>query len=121
MAQPTYSARLQPVPGTHWSVKDTLRAVEIWSQIVRRIRCHLRRNMDYLDALDHIRIIRKNLHKILLLVPNETWNNYIFHPESGKLTLVDWIALSNDHIDVHVEQIRRNLFAWRELHEKVLA
>ena len=78
-------------------------------------------NMNYQDALAHIRIIRKNLYRILKLVPDATWNNYIFHPETGKLTLIDWLVLTNDHVDVHVEQIRQTHMVWRELHEKVLA
>jgi len=78
-------------------------------------------DMDYEDSLDHIKIIRKNLFKVLRLVPKETWANYIFHPDTGKLTLAEWLALTNDHVDVHLEQIRRTLSVWREVHEKILA
>jgi len=74
--------------------------------------------MDYTDALDMIRIIRKSLHKVLTLIPEETWHNYIFHPESGKITLLDWIQLYNDHIDIHIQQMHRNFYDWKKANER---
>ena len=43
--------------------------------------------MDYKDALELIRIVRKSLYKVLTLISEETWHNYIYHPETGKITL----------------------------------
>lgn len=75
-------------------------------------------HMDYKDALEMIRILRKSLHKVLTLIPDDTWHNYIFHPETGKITLLDWIQLYIDHIDIHIQQIHRNFYEWRKIHEK---
>ena len=77
--------------------------------------------MDYKDALELIRILRKSLVELLKLIPEETWHNYIFHPETGKITLLDWIQLYIDHIDIHVQQMHRNLYDWRKESERLFA
>ena len=77
--------------------------------------------MEYRDALELIRIVRKNLHRVLSLIPDVTWYNYIYHPESGKITLLDWIHLYTDHIDIHIQQIHRNLYEWEKKTEKAIA
>jgi len=77
--------------------------------------------MDYKDALEMIRIIRKSLHHVLELITIDTWHNFIFHPETGKITLLDWIQLYIDHIDIHVQQMHRNFYDWRKANEKQIA
>lgn len=77
--------------------------------------------MDYKDALEMIRIIRKSLYKVLTLIPEESWHNYIYHPETGKITLLDWIQLYTGHIDVHVQQMHRNYYDWKKQSEKELS
>lgn len=77
--------------------------------------------MDYQDALELIRIIRKSLHRVLSLIPEDSWHNYIFHPETGKITLLDWIQLYIDHIDIHIQQMHRNYYDWRKQNEKEIA
>ena len=77
--------------------------------------------MDYKDALEMIRIIRNSLYKVLLLIPEDTWHNYIYHPETGKITLLDWIQLYNGHIDIHIQQMHRNYYDWRKQSEKEIA
>lgn len=74
--------------------------------------------MNYLDALDLIRLLRKNLYNVLKLVSPDTWQNYVYHPESGKITLMDWIQQNITHIDVHVQQINGNCEDWKKLNRK---
>lgn len=74
--------------------------------------------MDYKEALEMIRIARKNNYKMLTLIPEEIWHNYIYHPESGKLSLYDCIRLYNDHINIHLQQIQQNYCDWKKVHEK---
>ena len=76
--------------------------------------------MDYKDALEMIRILRKNLYRLLKLIPEKTWQNYIFHPESGKITLSDWIQLYIDHIDIHIQQMHRNYYDWQKANKEEL-
>ena len=73
--------------------------------------------MDYKDALKLIRLLRKNLFAVLELIEPEIWNNYIYHPESGKITLSEMIQLYVGHIDIHVHQINRNNYAWKKANE----
>ena len=63
-------------------------------------------------------IMRKSLHKVLKLITPDTWHNYIFHPETGKITLMDWIQLYIDHIDIHIQQMHRNFYDWKKFIEK---
>jgi len=70
--------------------------------------------MYYKDALELIQILRKNLYEVLKLIPTETWQNYIFHPESGKIVLLDWIMLYIDHFNIHIKQISQNYLDWQK-------
>lgn len=92
----------------------------VYSQQIWADRLHYDQ-MDYKDALEMIRIIRKNLYKLLTIVPEEVWHNYIYHPESGKITLLDWIQLYNDHIDIHIQQMNRNYYEWKKTNEKEIS
>lgn len=74
--------------------------------------------MNHKDALELIRILRKNLYALLKRLPAEKWNYYIFHPETGKITLKDWIQLYIDHIDIHIQQIHRNYYDWMKANEQ---
>jgi len=77
--------------------------------------------MEYKDALEMIRIIRKSLYKVLTLIPKDVWHNYIYHPETGKISLLDWIQLYNDHIDIHIQQMHRNFYDWKKANEEEIA
>ena len=74
--------------------------------------------MDYVDALEMIRILRKNLVAVLKRIQEKDWHNYIYHPEGGKITLLDWIQLYIDHIDIHIQQIHRIFYDWKKAREK---
>ena len=73
--------------------------------------------MYYKDAMELIQILRKNLCELLKLIPSKTWQNYIFHPETGKVNLMDWILRCNDHIEIHLQQIRQNYLDWKKLNQ----
>ncbi len=77
--------------------------------------------MNYLDALEMIRILRKNLYEVLKRIKPEAWHQYIYHPETGKITLIDWIQLNVDHIDVHLHQIKRIHNEWKKTKEELLS
>lgn len=74
--------------------------------------------MNYTDALDLIRILRKNLEAVLRRIDETSWHNYIYHPEGGKITLLDWIQLYIDHIDIHIQQIHRIFYDWKKSGEE---
>ncbi len=62
------------------------------------------------DALALFRLLRKNMVPVLERLSADAWHNYIVHPESGKITLQDWIQLYIDHVDNHIHQMNRNLY-----------
>lgn len=74
--------------------------------------------VNYKDALQLIQILRKNIVSVLCKIEPGIWHNYIYHPETGKITLLDWIQLSNDHIDIHIEQIQSIFYEWKKQNEK---
>jgi len=85
---------------------------EIWSQ-------HLFYDkMNYKDALEQIHILRKNLYEVLRLIPPNTWDYYIYHPDSGKITLTEWIMFYIDHIDIHIRQIQQNSKSWSNMNKR---
>lgn len=67
------------------------------------------------DALELFRLLRKMTYNVIKSIPEETWDNYIIHSENGKMTLDDWLEVYEDHVTVHIIQMRRNLAAWKKL------
>lgn len=74
--------------------------------------------MNYYDSMQLIQILRKNMVSVLKKIEPDVWQNYIYHPETGKITLLDWIQYSNDHIDVHLEQIQHIFHEWKQQDKK---
>jgi hypothetical protein len=73
--------------------------------------------VNYEDALELIQVLRKNLFGVLTRIDPDVWHNYIYHAESGKITLLSWIQFYVDHIDIHIEQISRIYSAWQKTKE----
>ena len=63
--------------------------------------------------LELFRILRIINYSLLLNLPDETWNNFINHPESGKMTLMDYLKTYVDHVDIHTKQMKRNYEDWK--------
>ena len=66
--------------------------------------------------LELFRLIRIVNYSLLINLPDETWNNYVTHPESGKITLKDYLKIYVDHVDIHTKQMTRNFDAWKNNH-----
>jgi len=64
--------------------------------------------------LELFRIIRIVNYSLLLNLPDETWSNHIMHPESGRITLKDYLKIYADHVDIHTKQMRRNFDEWKK-------
>lgn len=73
--------------------------------------------MDYMDALDMICILRKNLYSVLRRINKKAWKNHIYHPDSGKVTLRELIQLNVTHIDIHRRQVQNILDEWKTRNE----
>jgi hypothetical protein len=64
------------------------------------------------DDLELFKFLRKNTYKLFINIPDSIWNNYIIHPERGKITLIDYLREVVEHIGVHVNQMLRNYDDW---------
>ena len=67
------------------------------------------------DSLALIKLLRNNLSRVLETISSEAWNNSVFHPEIGKLTLCDWIERNCEHIEIHIRQISKLYDHWRSI------
>ena len=67
------------------------------------------------DSLELFRQLRMMTYNVIKNLPEETWLNFIIHPENGKMTLDDWLRVYADHIPVHINQIKRNLDGWKRI------
>jgi len=73
------------------------------------------RSRDITHALELFRLMRLTTLDLLATVEESVWaNNYIMHPENGKMTLERWLELYAIHADKHAAQIRRNVEAWEK-------
>lgn len=70
-------------------------------------------NQDIATALALIKILRLNNLKMLASLKEEVWDNYVIHPEKGKITLLNLLSLYTEHIHVHIKQIERNFEAYK--------
>jgi hypothetical protein len=57
--------------------------------------------------------VRAHTAALLHRLPEEAWSREGRHTESGRYTACDWLRLYARHLEGHVEQIERNLAAWR--------
>ena len=67
------------------------------------------------DSLELFRQLRVMTYDVIKNLPEETWQNFIIHPDNGKMTLDDWLKVYADHIPVHINQIKRNFNEWKKL------
>ena len=66
------------------------------------------------DALELFRNLRKMTYNVIKDLPESTWSNFIIHPENGKMTLDDWLTVYENHVTVHINQMKRNFSVWQK-------
>lgn len=70
---------------------------------------------DITHALELFKLMRLTTLDLLRTVEESVWtNNYVMHPERGRLTLLQWLEVYAHHGDSHAGQIRRNIEAWEK-------
>lgn len=72
----------------------------------------LYKEMDIDIALDLFALLRIATFELLKKIPDEKWINYMIHSVRGKVTLEEWLEIYSDHVDVHINQMIRNLNEW---------
>jgi hypothetical protein len=64
--------------------------------------------------LELFRLLRVVNYSLLEGLPSELWDNFINHPETGKISLSDWLKIYTDHVPAHINQMKKNLELWKE-------
>lgn len=75
-------------------------------------------NRDAVTSLALFKLLRLNNYQVLSSLNDETWNNYVIHPDHGKITLLDILRIYTDHLHTHVKQIQRNFNLFNSLSEQ---
>jgi hypothetical protein len=64
--------------------------------------------------LELFRLLRVVNYSLLVSLPSEMWGNCINHPETGKITLSDWLKIYSEHVPIHINQMRNNFVEWKK-------
>ena len=66
------------------------------------------------DALELFKYLRKMSYELIKTVDDKTWETAtINHSENGLMRFEEWLKIYEEHIPVHVAQMKRNLEAWK--------
>jgi len=65
------------------------------------------------DSLALFKLLRKASYDLIRMVSEETWNTgTVHHSENGVVKFEEWLKTYEEHIPVHIRQMKRNLEAW---------
>ncbi len=64
-------------------------------------------------ALATIAAVRANTVPLLLRLPEMAWARAGRHSDSGRYSVEDWLRIYAEHLELHVEQLKKNLAAWQ--------
>ncbi|KPJ78949.1 MAG: hypothetical protein AMJ54_01495 [Deltaproteobacteria bacterium SG8_13] len=64
------------------------------------------------EAVELFGLLRKMSFRLIKTLPESAWSGTIFHPESGSMTLDDWLTIYTNHIPEHIRQIQATYDAW---------
>ncbi len=65
------------------------------------------------EALDLFRLLRELMARQLRSLSEATWQQSIRHPERGEISLEQWLGIYEGHLKAHLDQVQRNLDAWK--------
>jgi len=66
------------------------------------------------QALETFRRLRADNYELLKELPEEAFNRKGTHSEAGAITLLDLVKGNTEHVEEHVQQIKRTRTAYRE-------
>ena len=62
------------------------------------------------DSLELFKWLRKTSYDLIKTVSEETWQTAtVHHSENGVMTFEQWLKVYEEHIPVHIRQMKRNL------------
>ena len=66
------------------------------------------------DALELFKWLRKMTFELIKTVGDSTWQTVtVQHSENGETKFEDWLKIYEEHVPVHIRQMRKNLVAWK--------
>jgi hypothetical protein len=70
-------------------------------------------NLSIEDSLELFKWLRKTSYDLIKMVSEETWETAtVEHSESGLMKFEDWLKIYEQHVPVHIRQMKRNFEAW---------
>jgi DinB superfamily len=68
------------------------------------------------DSLELFKWLRKMTFDLIKTVDEKTWQTAtVIHSDNGEMKLEKWLKIYEEHIPVHIRQMKRNLEAWNAL------
>ena len=66
------------------------------------------------EALELFKWLRKSSYDLIKTVDDHTWATAtVQHSENGEMKFEDWLKIYEEHVPVHIRQMKRNLDAWK--------
>lgn len=59
-------------------------------------------------------LLRDINFRLMKALPDGAWENFVNHPESGKITLKRWLDIYNNHLKNHLKQMEECYNAWKQ-------
>lgn len=79
------------------------------------------KNLDYHsqsieESLALFKLLRKASFDLIKTVSEETWQTAtVQHSENGEVKFEEWLRTYEEHVPVHIKQMKRNLEGWKNL------
>ncbi len=65
------------------------------------------------EAIELFRWLRKRSYELIKTLPEQVWSHQAYHPESGNMTMDDWLDTYERHIPEHVAQMDAVYASWQ--------
>ena len=70
------------------------------------------------DYLELFKWLRKLSYDLIKTIDDHTWETAtVIHSDNGEMKLEEWLKIYEEHIPVHIRQMKRNLEAWKALNK----
>ncbi len=68
------------------------------------------------EHLELFKWLRKLSYDLIKTIDEQTWQTAtVIHSENGEMKLEEWLKIYEEHMPVHIRQMKRNLEAWKTL------
>ncbi|MCX6197933.1 MAG: DinB family protein [Bacteroidetes bacterium] len=66
------------------------------------------------DSLELFKLLRKTSYDLIKTVDDKTWETAtVNHSENGVMNFEQWLKVYEEHVPVHIRQMKRNVEAWK--------